>query len=592
MKNATMMAPKSRRGLLIGAGYFSDFHLDSWRRMEHAEIVAVCDLDLEKANAAARKFNIDSVYQHVDEALQHGSSKHGGSKHSGLDFVDIATGPSGRQSIVEKVAASGLPMICQKPLADDLPSAEPILRIGESMDAVFMVHDNFRFQPWYREIKRLIHDDVIGDRLHSIMMRTRMGDGWGEDAYLARQPYFQTMPRLLIHETGVHFTDTFRYLGGEVTQCHARIDRLNDVIAGEDSCLMSLQFAGGGTATWDANRYNESAHENPRYTFGQMWIEGNAGSLTLSLDGEITIHPLGRSPRRHDYQPSKIGFAGDCVHACQQHFIDALDGTVECETSAAEYRKSLEIVEAAYQSAANNRPVKIGDAGDENPRGNENADRGRAATRRIVDLSLEVNGEMPGVAIESCKTIEKEGWNATTLTMYSHSGTHMDAPRHFLPTGATLDQQDLSACCGPARIVRLENITPAHQITVDDVVAAIGDVSAGDRLLFHTDWHRQYGTPAYRDRLPRISIGLANWLVEQKVSLIGVEPPSVADVNNRRELTDVHQTLFRGGVVIVEGLANLDKIDADRCEFIALPLKIQGGDGCPVRAIAIVEAGQ
>lgn len=77
--------------------------------------------------------------------------------------------------------------------------------------------------------------------------------------------------------------------------------------------------------------------------------------------------------------------------------------------------------------------------------------------------------------------------------------------------------------------------------------------------------------------------------MERRVGLIGVEPPSVADVNEMRELTDVHQTLFHGNVVIVEGLANLDQLQHDQVEFIALPMKILDGDGSPVRAIAIEE---
>lgn len=71
--------------------------------------------------------------------------------------------------------------------------------------------------------------------------------------------------------------------------------------------------------------------------------------------------------------------------------------------------------------------------------------------------------------------------------------------------------------------------------------------------------------------------------------MIGVEPPSVADVNNISELTSVHQTLFHGGVLIVEGLANLDQLTQAEVGFIAVPLRIMGGDGCPVRAIAIEE---
>ncbi len=207
--------------------------------------------------------------------------------------------------------------------------------------------------------------------------------------------------------------------------------------------------------------------------------------------------------------------------------------------------------------------------------------------KRVVDLSLPIDANLPRASVKPEKTIERDGWNATTLTFYSHAGTHMDAPRHFLPEGHTLDQQDLSVCCGPARVVNLCPIDPAQLITVEQFVAAAGTVKEGERLLLRTDWHHCAGSPDYRDRLPRISIELAQWFVQQRVALIGVEPPSVADVNNKEELTDVHQTLFRGNVLIVEGLAHLNQLTQTEVEFIALPLNIVGGDGCPVRAIAI-----
>jgi arylformamidase len=205
----------------------------------------------------------------------------------------------------------------------------------------------------------------------------------------------------------------------------------------------------------------------------------------------------------------------------------------------------------------------------------------------VIDLSLAIDNQMPGVDVSIAKRLEVEGWNATTLSLYSHCGTHMDAPRHFLPEGATLDRQDLSVCIGPATVVNLAPAEPRQLITVDDLSSVVDSIGPGTRLLFRTDWHKRYGTPEYRNELPRISLELAQWLVERKVAMIGVEPPSVADVNNKQELTEVHQTLFRGNVLIVEGLANLDQIRSSNIEFIALPMKITGGDGSPVRAIAI-----
>lgn len=206
---------------------------------------------------------------------------------------------------------------------------------------------------------------------------------------------------------------------------------------------------------------------------------------------------------------------------------------------------------------------------------------------RIIDLSLPVENGMRGVEITPARRLEDDGWNATTLSLYSHCGTHMDAPRHFLPDGNTIDQQSLGAVMGPALVVDLAPAEPRQLITVEDMAPVAEQVGPGVRLLLRTDWHKRHGTPEYRDELPRISLPLAEWMVQREVALVGVEPPSVADVHNMQELTDVHRTLFRGGVVIVEGLANLDQIVAKRVEFVALPMKITGGDGSPVRAIAV-----
>jgi predicted dehydrogenase/kynurenine formamidase len=543
---------KTRRGLLIGAGYFSDFHLDAWQRLEGAEIVCICDLDEAKARLAASKYNIPNISTNPFEALN----------NEAIDFVDIATPPPGRLELVKHAIALGLPIICQKPLAADFATAQQILALAASSPAPFMVHENFRFQPWYREIKKLLQSGIIGHKLHTLTMRSRMGDGWGEQAYLARQPYFRTMPRLLVHETGIHFVDTFRYLAGEIVDCSAQLRRLNPLIAGEDAGRLTFRFESGAEGLWDANRYNESLSDDFRYTFGELLVESDGGSIWLDFDGSIRIKQLGQPPILHPYTPGRQGFGGDCVYACQQHFLDVLDGKAICETSPAEYEKSLRVVEALYASA-------------------------KPRQRRIVDLSLPVSNNLRGITITPAKTIEQDGWNATTLTLYSHAGTHMDAPKHFLPNGASLDQQSLAACCGPARIIHLAPVQPRQLLTIEDVISRIGTVHPGDRLLFRTDWHHRVGTSAYRDELPRISLTLAQWLVASQVALIGVEPPSVADVNNMEELTAVHQTLFRGGVVIVEGLAHLDQLTQSEVEFIALPLNILDGDGCPVRAIAM-----
>ena len=553
-----------RRGIVIGAGYFSDFHLDAWRRLDGAEIVCVCDFDIEKAKAAAEKHDVPEVSTDAASCIA----------RADIDFVDIATPPNSHQELVQAAMDRGLATICQKPLAPDFETAKQIVTIAERANAKFMVHENFRWQPWYREIKRILDAGTIGQTLHSLTMRSRMGDGWGEDAYLGRQPYFRDMPRLLMHETGVHFIDTFRFLAGEIDEVSATLRRLNPVITGEDTGLVQLSFASGAIGVWDANRYNESLSDDPRYTFGELLVEADGGSLWLGFDGGITVKRLGEEPYSHEYRHERKGFAGDCVFATQQHFLNYLNDECECETSATDYLKTLQAVEDVYLSAG-----EISVTPPSTPK--------VRSGRRVVDLSLPVDAQLPNANVTPFKSIATDGWNATTLTLYSHCGTHMDAPRHFLDDGATLEQQDLSVCCGPARVINLAPVEPSELITIERFVSAAGKVDSGERLLLRTDWHKTFGTPAYRNQLPRISRELAEWFVEQGVALIGVEPPSVADVNDMKELTDVHQTLFRGSVLIVEGLANLDQLSQTTVEFIALPLNIVGGDGCPVRAVAI-----
>lgn len=210
---------------------------------------------------------------------------------------------------------------------------------------------------------------------------------------------------------------------------------------------------------------------------------------------------------------------------------------------------------------------------------------------RVIDLSLPIDNQMRGVNITPARRLETDGWNATTLELYSHCGTHMDAPVHFINGQATIDQQRLDVCVGDAIVMDLTPTPPAHMATVDDLTNYHDQIEAGCRLLFRTDWHKQYGTEDYRNKLPGISIELAHWLVDRGVAMIGVEGPSVADVNNMQQLTDVHRTLFAGNVLIVEGLANLDQLQQPVVKFIGLPLKVVGGDGTPIRAIAIEDDG-
>jgi arylformamidase len=206
---------------------------------------------------------------------------------------------------------------------------------------------------------------------------------------------------------------------------------------------------------------------------------------------------------------------------------------------------------------------------------------------RIVDLSLPLRTGETGVEFELQSSHQTQGLQTTLLHLFSHAGTHLDAPYHFLNTGLTLEGLDLGKCIGPAIVADLSSIEPRGLINVEHLAAYADRITPGSRLLLRTDWSTRAGLPEYRIDFPRVSLALAEWLCERRIALLGVEPPSVADMANREELIAVHQTLLRSEIVIVEGLTNLSVFQQDQITFIALPLKLVGGDGSPVRAIGI-----
>ncbi len=208
-------------------------------------------------------------------------------------------------------------------------------------------------------------------------------------------------------------------------------------------------------------------------------------------------------------------------------------------------------------------------------------------SKKIIDLTLSLSNQMKGVEIETAKTLAQDGWNATTLHIYSHVGTHMDAPLHFEVADQTIDEIPVERFITEAWVVNLTHVTSSSLITVADMDPVAHKIETGQSLILHTGWSKKMYTDAYRNELPRISKELAHWMGEKAIGLLAVEPPSVADVNNIEEVTEIHTILMENDIIIVEGLTNLDQISKEKVTLVALPLKIENGDGAPARVIAM-----
>ena len=343
-----MNSARRLKGVGIGAGYFAPFQYEAWTRIPEVEITAIYNRTEERARAIMAQYAVPRCYADWREMLT----------AERPDFVDIITPPDTHEEMCAYAAELGVHIICQKPLAPTLAVSQRIVDNATAAGVRFMVHENFRWQPWYRAIKKVQRDGTIGAFTHANFLM-RMGDGWGDDAYLARQPFFREYPRLLIYETGVHFIDTFRFLLGDVTSVMAHITRMNPVIRGEDTAQILLTLENGATAIWDANRYNETEAESPRYTFGQLRVDASEGHLTMDAESMIRVKRLGEPGRELQYERERKNFAGDCVYALQRHFVDCMLSGAEFESSGTDYLKTVRVVEAAYESATTGQVVAI-----------------------------------------------------------------------------------------------------------------------------------------------------------------------------------------------------------------------------------------
>ena len=208
---------------------------------------------------------------------------------------------------------------------------------------------------------------------------------------------------------------------------------------------------------------------------------------------------------------------------------------------------------------------------------------------RIVDLSLEIYHGAPtfpwdpkcGVLVHN--TIDSIGYNITQLIMSTHQGTHLDAPFHFLRDGTTVDRLPLDRLVGPAFLVDLTALGPRTPMRVEDFVPYADRIGPGARIAVRTDWDRRFPDPAYFTDMPYVTVELADWLARRRIAVLALDIPTPC----RDHYPEVHELLLADDGVVIEGLANLSEIAVNPFTLVALPLKLRGRDGSPIRAVAI-----
>ncbi len=209
-----------------------------------------------------------------------------------------------------------------------------------------------------------------------------------------------------------------------------------------------------------------------------------------------------------------------------------------------------------------------------------------------IDLTLTISSDLPSFPgspkpqFISWSKIKTEGYNLELLFFSSHTGTHIDAPFHFVENGLKIHQIHPNRLIRKAILIKLKK-TSDQLITKKDLLLfekVNGQIPNESTIIFETGWQENLQQSFYFEKNPGLSISAAKYLITKKTNLVGIDSPSI-DVGSESKFP-IHHLFSKNNILIVENLTNLDKIDSNSFELIVLPLKLKDATGSPVRAIA------
>ena len=214
---------------------------------------------------------------------------------------------------------------------------------------------------------------------------------------------------------------------------------------------------------------------------------------------------------------------------------------------------------------------------------------------KIIDLTLTISNKIPTFPgspqpnFIPWEKIKDDGYNLELLFLSSHTGTHLDAPYHFLEKGAKIHEISLKKLVSEAVLIKSRKKSN-EAITKTDIQKfekKHKKIDGFSSVIFSTGWQRNLQKKYYFTKNPGLSVSAAKYLASKKIGLVGIDSPSI-DLGTDSKFS-VHQIFAKKGMLIVENLANLEKIKSSKFHLVVLPLKLKNATGSPVRAIAFVE---
>jgi D-apiose dehydrogenase len=325
---------------LVGCGFFSRNHLNAWRDLgaEGVDLVAVCDIDRDRAERAAKEFGVQKVYTDAAEMLA----------AEPLGLIDIATQVPTHKMLVDLAMQKRVPAVVQKPFGANIAECRAMAEAAAAANTFLAVHENFRFQAPLLKTKELIESGVIGAPSWA---RVSFRTGW--DIYTG-QPYLRQEERFVLLDLGVHVLDVARFLMGEVDHLSAELQRRNPGVRGEDTATMLCRHRSSAVSvvecTYESRRLPDTFPETMLEIEGPLGaivlkpnyvIELTAGGLRTIIDADAIVLPWAERPW-HVVQDSVL-------NTCR-HMLESIRAGRPAATSAEDNLKTFALCEAAYEA--------------------------------------------------------------------------------------------------------------------------------------------------------------------------------------------------------------------------------------------------
>jgi predicted dehydrogenase len=331
-----MIPARLLKVVLAGAGMISRFHLTAWQKLgDNAHVVAICDPDLARAKERAEEFGVPEIYPSLDAVLA----------VRNIDAIDIASPRATHVPLIELAAAKGIDVLCQKPLAPDLAQADALLR-GVAGRIRIMAHENWRFRPWYRELKSWLDAGDVGEILSlavSVRSSGLLPDDSGCRPALVRQPFMADEHRLMIAEDLIHHLDLVRWLAGPLRVVAARATRTHSDIKGETLATILLETGRGAPVTVSGILV---APGFPPRSQERLELIRRTSTVTFA---DARLHMMGHQERERVFDMD-AGYQ-QSFDATIAHFVQSLASGTAFETDAVDNIETLRLVEYAYLAA-------------------------------------------------------------------------------------------------------------------------------------------------------------------------------------------------------------------------------------------------